>query len=775
MKKNLTKAESLQFLSKYQKFLNIEIPDFFFIDKNNFKLKENLILKKIQKKFKKKKIIIRSSSLQEDKENQSNAGKFKSFGNIYYNNKNKIKEKIYEIIDEFDNPKDQILIQEFIDKPKVSGVIFTRDIKKNSPYLTINYDQSGRTDLITSGKINPTMKTLTIFKKNLKDFNFFGKNLLFLNKIQNLYNQDRLDIEFCIKGKKIFIFQCRPLKKSKKINDLEIQETLINIEKKFKKLNTEAPSVHGKFTLFSNMSDWNPAEMIGSKPHTLASSLYSELITDYVWSKQRHDYGYKNVEPNRLMVNLAGTTYIDVRTDFNSFLPEKLPDKIQKKAINYYLKTLKKFTYNHDKIEFEVVETCYDFNSGQKLLKFLNKKDASIYLKSLKEITNNILDKKKDIINKEIQKIYKLNKKIELLRRKKLSELQTIFFLINDCKKYGTLPFAGLARIAFIYTKLIKTLVEKNILSQQDFENFYESCETITKDMNNQLYKLGKDKDKKEIFLNKFGHLRPSTYSINSKNYKENFSKYFNNLDLVKSKKTKGFNLSKSQNLRIDKILIKHGLKTNTKNFFSEAKKSIQLREYSKFIFSKSINEIFVNLIKLSKEIKIPREDLEYLSIKNLINYYSNLNSKKLKAILIDEINKNKKEEKVMNLLNMPDFLSGTKDLYIQKDNIKVANYITENIVVGNILEIKNIKDYSKLDNKIVLLKNADPGYDFIFSRKLKGLITCYGGANSHMSIRCLELDIPAIIGVGSKGYNQISNLNSIEINCKQKFYKKIN
>ena len=293
--------------------------------------------------------------------------------------------------------------------------------------------------------------------------------------------------------------------------------------------------------------------------------------------------------------------------------------------------------------------------------------------------------------------------------------------------------------------------------------------------MNNQLYKIGKDKDKKKIFLNKFGHLRPSTYSINSKNYKENFSKYFNNLDLVKSKKKKGFNLSKSQNLKIDKILIKHGLKTNTKNFFYEAKKSIQLREYSKFIFSKSINEIFVNLIKLSKEIKISREDLEYLSIKNLINYYSNLNSKKLKAILIDEINKNKKEEKVMNLLNMPDFLSGTKDLYIQKDNIKVANYITENIVVGNILEIKNIKDYSKLDNKIVLLKNADPGYDFIFSRKLKGLITCYGGANSHMSIRCLELDIPAIIGVGSKGYNQISNLNSIEINCKQKFYKKIN
>ena len=63
------------------------------------------------------------------------------------------------------------------------------------------------------------------------------------------------------------------------------------------------------------------------------------------------------------------------------------------------LKTLKKFKFNHDKIEFEIVETCYDFDTGQKLLKFLNKKDASIYLKSLKELTNNILDKKRNIIN----------------------------------------------------------------------------------------------------------------------------------------------------------------------------------------------------------------------------------------------------------------------------------------------------------------------------------------------------------------------------------------
>ena len=67
---------------------------------------------------------------------------------------------------------------------------------------------------------------------------------------------------------------------------------------------------------------------------------------------------------------------------------------------------------------------------------------------------------------------------------------------------------------------------------------------------------------------------------------------------------------------------------------FEFAKKSINYREYSKLIFTKSIDEIFKNLIKLSNEIKIPRKDLEYISIKNVLNFYSNVDVEKLKKII---------------------------------------------------------------------------------------------------------------------------------------------
>ena len=54
---------------------------------------------------------------------------------------------------------------------------------------------------------------------------------------------------------------------------------------------------------------------------------------------------------------------------------------------------------------------------------------------------------------------------------------------------------------------------------------------------------------------------------------------------------------------------------------------------------------------------------------------------------------------------------------------------------------LRDIK-ISEIENKIVLIENVDPGYDFIFTYGIK-IISKYGGANSHMAIRCLELGIP--------------------------------
>ena len=67
--------------------------------------------------------------------------------------------------------------------------------------------------------------------------------------------------------------------------------------------------------------------------------------------------------------------------------------------------------------------------------------------------------------------------------------------------------------------------------------------------------------------------------------------------------------------------------------------------------------------------------------------------------------------------------------------------------------------------NKVECLKNLADAIN----------VTDGAGANSHMSIRCLELGVPAIIGVGEIRYKKLAKAKIININSQERNYKIIN
>ena len=73
------------------------------------------------------------------------------------------------------------------------------------------------------------------------------------------------------------------------------------------------------------------------------------------------------------------------------------------------------------------------------------------------------------------------------------------------------------------------------------------------------------------------------------------------------------------------------------------------------------------------------------------------------------------------------------------------------------------------LKGKILFVSQADPGYDWIFVHGIVGLITQYGGANSHMAIRSAELGIPAAIGVGDRLFESLAHCRRIRLDCNAK------
>ena len=663
-----------------------------------------------------------------------------------------------------------------IQRIKMSGVIFTGDNYGYDNYYTINYDDiTGRTDVVTSGSTAYSNKTLYVYKnrKNFVRTLRFKKLIKATQQVENYFSTS-LDIEFCMtKTNQLYLFQVRPvvLKKkidkkfSKKTIDKKLDLEFNNIKDSFKKKNTS--ELNGKTTLFSQMSDWNPAEMIGQFPSRLSFSLYSELITNQSWLNARKIMGYKFFKDSSLMKSIAGRPYIDIRKSLNSLLPRKLKKDISKELVDKSISKLRYHPASHDKIEFDLFPTSFSFQIKKKLNDLGYKKDhQDIEYKLLQIFKENLKNKSHGSIKYNLDRIEILNKiQNQTIYNNKFNVL-LIKKIISDLKKYGIIPFSILARHGFIAKDLLNSLREINVLSEKDIENFMRSFSTVTTVFLNNQNLLKKKKLSYKNFVNKYGHLRAGTYDIKSKNYSKMDKKLLFNDEGKSIIKHKKFILSSQKKKIIHKLIKRKKIDLNVNQLFEYFENSIKSREYAKFVFSKSINSILEKITIFAQKKKIKISEIENLSINEILNL-----SKHSKSIINNKIDRNKKILDLNKMIKLPEIIVEKENAFVGASVVSVPNFVTEKNIVAKTLFIKN-KIKNNLDNKIILLENADPGFDFIFSFKISGLITKYGGANSHMTIRCNELNIPAAIGCGDTLFDKIKESFKINLNCKNLLIK---
>ena len=421
-------------LIKLKKFTGITIPRTFFISVQNFNKNPHFHISKLQKFFLlKDKIIIRSANFFEDNKKKSFAGHFLSIPNVRIEDKDKILSSIKKVINSYKNnhSNNHILIQKMVSDSKINGVIFTKDSINGLPYISINFIKSTKTDLITSGKSNGKFfKFLRGSNINLLKNKIYQKLIKLSYKCEKIFKYNNLDIEFSInKNYKINIFQVRKLITNK--NKKDYSKAILNLHRKLKKILSNPHNLSGNNNFFSTMTDWNPAEIIGIKPKTLAFSLYKEIITDNVWSQSRETLGYKKInEP--LMHEFLGTPYINVKTDISSFLPADLDEKISKKLLEFYLVEFKKKPeYYYDKVETDLVLNSINFNSYNLLNKLKGKfspKEISIIKKKYLSITNNAIKR----IDVDIHKYQKIKNLIKKIKKSNNHSINKIYSYIND-------------------------------------------------------------------------------------------------------------------------------------------------------------------------------------------------------------------------------------------------------------------------------------------------------------------------------------------------------
>ena len=769
---NKTKAEVLSDLSR--KNLVFKIPKTLFFKVEDWHHKREFILKQIFYYFKdkkKKKIAIRSSALEEDNENISNAGKFISELNIPLQKKklilsiNKIIKSYKKIGKKNLYLNNQILIQEMITNISMSGVIFTKDRDNGSNYYSINYDDiTGLTNTVTSGLGKYSNKTIFIYRSADKKLRSprFKKLISAVKNLEKKVKSNDLDIEFCITKKfEPFLLQVRTITKKKNIDkslSIKLDKELKKIEKKISPRFKKDKKISGKSSIFGQMPDWNPVEMIGKNPNDLAFSLYSELITKKIWAEARKVMGYKDLTSYNLMTSFGGQPYIDARLSFNSFLPQNLPKNISEKIVSHSIKKLELNPMYHDKIEFDISITNFTFDFEKKYKDLygdvLKENEKNIFEKEIKKITiKNIDISKSSSLKRALFDIERLKNIQSKSKKQNIYDLRKIIF---DCKKLGTLPFSILARHAFFARDILMSLLNINILTRKDVELFLSSMHTITSEMLEDAKKISKKK-----FLEKYGHLRPGTYDIESTRYDKlkNF-KIEKRSDINRKKK---FYINRKKKNQIEKLIKKYNFNLNSSNdLFEYIRTSIVSREYAKFVFTNSISLILEIITSYGKKLNLNKHELSNIPIKNFLNRKIFKNKNKLLHIS----KKNKEKQKIFKSVKLPQLIYDVAGVKIIPFQVNFPNFITRKKIQGEKVFLNSKNFNLNIKNKIVMIENADPGFDWIFGHKISGLVTKYGGVNSHMAIRCAELDIPAAIGCGEKKFESLKGFKLICLDC---------
>ncbi|MDG2319738.1 MAG: PEP-utilizing enzyme [Rhodospirillaceae bacterium] len=720
-------------------------------------------------------VIVRSSAIGEDQLNNSQAGNFVSVPDVV--GATALTSAVETVIHSFgDSPHEnnQIFVQPYLKDIAFSGVALTQETGGGGHYFVVNYDDTdGRTDSVESG-LSGSLKTLYLHKgRDQTPPERFCGVIELLWELDSLIEGVPLDVEFAVTtNETVFLLQVRPVSVPRSpVADIKIQgKILSDIAGKVRKTSRPHPYLYGSKSIFGVMPDWNPAEIIGIRPKPLSLSLYKDLVTDSIWAYQRNNYGYKNLRSFPLLISLGGIPYIDVRVSFNSFLPHNISDDLAERLANHYIDRLVEQPNLQDKVEFEIIYSCLTLDLPERLEALkdfgFSGEDLSTLIDHLRPLTNRAIHGKTGLWRDEITKIAELKRRQDLLLQSKLDPVSKIYWLIEDCKRYGTLPFAGLARAGFIAMQMLRSLVSKSILSEDDLTAFLSQLHTVASDLSHDQLSLSKQE-----FIKKYGFLRPGTYDICSKRYDESPDEYFDwsqRAPIVKENSK--FTLSENQLKACDRLLADMGIKHTAIGFFDFIKSAIEGREYAKFVFSKSISEALRLLEGLASNYGFSRDDTAYTTISVVKDLYET--STDPTSMLHRSIESGRELYELNQQICLPPLIVDPTDIACFEISPSHPNYVTRKTFQGPVWRY-GVEEGS-IDGKIVFLPNADPGFDWIFTRQIAGFVTMYGGVNSHMAIRSNELGMPAVIGAGEQLYALWAAATKLEIDCNNKLVRKL-
>lgn len=769
-----TKGETLQRMMPVLRKSNVPPLEYFTV--GDWQKEPGWVLERISQKFSSENIAIRSSSQMEDGWKSSGAGQFLSVLNLQANDVLRVPQAINQVINSYhcDDVEigHQFIVQKMVKDVRCSGVVFTSTLEAGAPYYVINYELSDKTDGITSGTAEQAK--LVYIRKAVGSYNLplYLKNLLeAIDEIESKVSYQALDIEFAIDCRdQVYVLQVRPITVSFR-HQMPHENHKLQIEDLKRSFNeagiNHGTDVLGDSTLLSNMADWNPAEMIGAVSYPLSVSLYHHLITQSVWAQARLTLGYKDMSQYALMKVLAGRPYIDLRLSFNSYLPAKLPDDTGEKLVNAWLKRVQNTPYLHDKVEFDVAYTCWHFDFEANYC-WLQQNGLSL---SQLQAVNVIYKEHTQYLLRDYQaKAVKLQDNLQQLEefRQQINArpngINSAIQLLDKCRDLGTFSFSIYARWAFVAATIVRSLAKCGALTSERATSLENSVQTVASELQEDQQRLQRGEITLDKFMKSYGHLRPGAYDICASRY-DAMTDIFLAQNVPRETAQKAtFTLTEHESQQLNTLFKTH-LNFSVDGFMAFFHFAVAKREYGKFIFSRSLSDAIEHIKRWGITAGLQDNQLQLLTFQNLAQLTYSGNSD-VQTQVQQLISSAKLAQRSFKSILLPDLICQSDNFdKVEQPDCK-PNFVTRERIMADLIYCQQHTKAEELDNRVVLIDSADPGFDWIFTRNIKGLVTKYGGAASHMTIRAAEFGLPAAIGCGAVIFDSLKNCKAIVLDC---------
>jgi hypothetical protein len=727
-------------------------------------------------------VIVRSSAADEDSRTSSQAGRYLSVPDVDVSDPFTFSAAIDRVVASVHAvrrhaPSDRVIVQEFFDNVAMSGVVFTRDIETASPYYVVNYDDSsGRTDNVTSGRGAYSNRTLWIHRESSDHIasTRFQRLIAGVRELEEITGQDCLDIEFALgTDDQLWLLQVRPLITAAPVSlqlDRRVDSALHTISDFIRDRGGREGDLFGDFSVLGQMPDWNPAEIIGRTPKKLASDLYAYLVTDSSWRLARARMGYRPMAPAPLMHSIAGQPFVDVRRSLNSFLPSGISDGLGERLVNAWLELLSTHPHLHDKVEFEVASTAFRFDLTsfykRRYPGLLNMTELSEYSELLRAMTLRFVRDEGGSYSAFENELSQLES-WQATRTSIPENPGQIWIDLETCRDLGVVPFAGIARHAFIARGLLASLSADGYLPDDFVDRELRGMRTVATEFQEALASSTTHVGASEL-LGRFGHLRPGTYEINSPTYR---TIGLGALPVVSSRSSEPHRdgpTEQSLHLVGRALKLCGATDWDPGELLEYFYKATRERERAKLVFTTTLSSVLEGIAAWGGTLGISREEMGFVRLNVILEQGSRVDEKDSRTIVEQSSLEGRNAHVLTRALRCPALIVDPGDVRIVPILISLPNFVSNKVAQGRVVELHGDEsDWRRnLSDAIVLIENADPGFDWIFSRGIGGLITKFGGSNSHMAIRCSEFALPAAIGCGEQLYEVLRIAQAVEVDA---------